>query len=242
LPSALALTDLDPAAFAQWVDGDESPLAGVAGPQHVTWTRTSAAQWNGVTFGEGTKAGARHLRIGLKTPATVGAVLVRGGGSLSVLRADAVYPGDLGDEQQWIAAQRVEDRKLSDAEAGRDDYVLWVLPPNTATRALRFTHTAELTEKTYGGWLGGVFVLGERFANIAPQALAITANNSQDADRINNGSNDSTWKAWDNWEDEAAKPISKENPVSILLVWPQPVPVRSLCALWAGFGAAEVEA
>lgn len=35
----LAAEDLDPAAFAQWVDGAEKPFGLRDGPRHVIWTR-----------------------------------------------------------------------------------------------------------------------------------------------------------------------------------------------------------
>lgn len=55
-------------------------------------------------------------------------------------------------------------------EVGADGFALWVLPPGTMTRALRFTHTAQPTDKLYAGALGGVLVLAERVANLAPRA------------------------------------------------------------------------
>ena len=36
----------------------------------------------------------------------IGSVLVSGGGSLSVLRPDAAYPGDLANDSQWVRAEQ----------------------------------------------------------------------------------------------------------------------------------------
>jgi hypothetical protein len=69
----------------------------------------------------------------------MGSVLVRGGGTLSVLKADATYPGNLADDAQWQPAERLVDGALSHAEVKEEGYAIWTLPPGTKTRALRFT-------------------------------------------------------------------------------------------------------
>ena len=140
------------------------------GPRHVIWTQTSAPQWDGVRFGESKQPGARHLRIGWKTSLAVGSILARSGGTVSVLKATAAYPGNLADESQWLPAQRLRAGQVGHEEAGGEDYALWVLPPGTNTRALRFSHVAKATDDRYSGWLGGVYILSERMANVAPQA------------------------------------------------------------------------
>ena len=83
--------------------------------------------------------------------------MVRGGGKVSVLKAEAKYPGDLGDDSQWLAAERVVDGKLSRREVGEQNYSLWTLPKKTSTRAIRFTHDADVTERDYAGRLLGAF-------------------------------------------------------------------------------------
>lgn len=233
--------DLDPAAFAQWVDGQEQPLPQKNGPRHVLWTQTTAPEWDGVKFGESKTAGPRHLRIGFKQPVAVGSVLARAGGTLSVLKPAAAYPGNLAHDAEWLPAQRLKHAALSSDEAGKEDYALWVLPPGTATRALRFTHTADFADKDYAGWLGGVFVLGGRFANLAPQAVATASARNEAANKLNNESNDGLWPVWDNGKDGSAAAISPQHPEWLLLVWPREVQLRGLNALWAGFGACEAQ-
>jgi hypothetical protein len=232
---------LDADSFAQWVDGAESRLEVSDGPRHLVWTRDSAPQWDGVRFGESKQPGVRHLRVGWTKPLEIGAVLVRGGGQLSVLRPEAAYPGNLGDDAQWIPAVRIKGRQVGGAEVQYEEYAIWLLPPRTATRALRLTHTAEATEKTYNGWCGGLFVLGPRVVNVAPQAIASASSRTEAADRINNETNDGMWNAWDNEKQGAEQVISAEHPERVVLVWPEPVRLCGLCALWAGFGAAEVQ-
>src|SRR5438876_12372805 len=88
----------DKAAFTQWVDGKETPLSEAeakGGPSAVVWTATTKPEFRGVKFGDGRAVGLRHLRIGFTDSITVGSVLVRGGGALSVLKADAADPGSV---------------------------------------------------------------------------------------------------------------------------------------------------
>jgi hypothetical protein len=237
----LAAEMLDPAAFAQWVDGTESRIEVAEGPRHLLWTRGTAPQWDGMRFGEGRRPGVRHLRVAWMKPLRIGAVLVRGGGQLSVLKSEATYPGNLANDGQWISATRIKGRQVCRDEVQQEEYAIWVLPPQTMTRALRLTHTAEATENIYSGWCGGLFVLEQRVANVAPQATASATSRTESADRITNETNDGTWNAWDNGGEGAEQAISKEHQERIMLVWPQPVRLCGLNALWAGFGAADVQ-
>lgn len=239
----LVAADLDATAFAAWVDGNEKPvtLEDGAWPGWVLWTRDSQPRWDGVTFGGSRTPGVRHLRIGWKAPLAVGAVLVRGGGQLGVLKAGAAYPGRLGNDADWLPAQRLKRGRAATDEVGREEYAVWVLPPGTTTRALRFTHTAEPTDAICAGWLGGAMVLSARLADVAPLAVASAGNNAANAAKLNNEINDG-FNAWDNAPQPDAPVVSAEHPAWVLLTWPLPVKLRGLNALWAGFGAAEAQA
>lgn len=243
--SAVSAADLDPAAFAQWAGGAESPVVVLdrgkdVGPAFVLCSDHNVPSYLGVKFGDTKSPGPRHLRIGFTAPVAVGSVLVRAGGRLSVLKPDASGRGDLADEAQWLPAERLRGREVSRAEAEHDDFALWVLPPNTKTRALRFTHVADTTEKTYAGWLGGFCVLRDRLANIAPQAVVAASSNPQHAALIVNEHHEQ-WQAWDNVEAAGMLPVA-ERPAWITLVWDRPVTLVGLNALWAGFGAATAQA
>ena len=237
----LVAENLDPAAFTEWCDGAEKPVQVKTGPRHVIWTQTSAPEWNGVNFGDSKTPGARHLRVGFNTALPVGAVLVRGGGRMSVLKAGIAYPGRCAEEADWVPAQRLKKDIISSEEAGLEEYALWLLPPGTETRALRFTHASAAIDKTYSGWLGGVFVLRERVAEVAGLATASSTANDRNVGKLNNGSNDGTWGAWDNAPESNAPPVSALHPVNVILSWSRPVTLRGLNALWAGFSAAEVQ-
>lgn len=239
LSTELTVEDLDAATFTQWVDGRELPMP--CPPTHGVWTRATMPGWDGVTFGEGNTPGPRYLRVGFTHALPVATVLVRGGARVSVLKSTAAYPGNLADDTQWLPAQRLDGRRVSDEEGWSEQYLLWVLPPGTSTRALRFSHLPDVTENKYAGWVGGVYLLGTRVANVAAQATAITNARPEAAERIINGTNNNTWNAWDNGEQGAAQPLSAAHPEYIQLVWPKPVTLAGLWALWAGFGAVEVQ-
>ncbi|MGB2614285.1 MAG: hypothetical protein WBD63_03240 [Phycisphaerae bacterium] len=247
----LTLENLDAAAFAAWVDGAEKPMDKI-GPQHVVVTKNTASALGGgaagvygASFGDSEKSGIRHMRIGWKTPLTVGTVLVRGNVRVSALKADAAYPGNMANEGEWIPAVRLKGGAVSKDEAAPEVCVVWVLPPNTATRALRFTHTAAAGDGSRAVWIGGIYIISERFANIAPQAIVPASGRNEEtarmaAARIINGIyNDSP--EWDNAPDAGAKVVSPENPATVTLIWPQAVKIRGLNALSAGFASAEVD-
>lgn len=237
----LSADDLDNAAFAEWVDGSEQPVKLADGPRHVVWTRDSAPEWDGVKFGDSKTPGPRCLRIGWKKSLRVGTVLARAGGQVSALKPAAIYPGRLEVDGDWISAERIQGTQVVRTEPDTEEFALWSFPPGTDTRALRFTHRSMPADKTYAGWLGGIYVLGERWANAAPQARAYASTHNEAAFKLNNDSNDNTWAAWDNDPETNAPPVSAERPACVLVCWLAPVRIAGLNLLWAGFAAVEVQ-
>lgn len=236
---------LDRETFAQWVDGQESAIPETeakAGPNSVVWSDRHRPDWRGVAFGKGRSLAARHLRIGFTEPLTIGSVVVRGGGQLSVLKPDVAYPGDLADQTQWIAAERLVDGQLSQAAVDREEYAVWLLPPGTDSRALRFTHTPAAGDPDLAGWLGGVWIESTRFGNIAPQAVVRSTARDDVSARLVDRSNNHMWKTWSNGEEGAPQPISLRNSETVTLVWSQPVRLSGLCLLWTGFAGVEFDA
>lgn len=233
-------SDLDPAAFAQLVADKESPMT--ASPTAVVWTTKTKPDFRGVKFGPGREAGVRHLRIGFGKGVAVGSVFVSGGGSLSVLKAGAKYPGDLKDDSQWIAAERLMNGETSCAEVAEGNYALWVLPPGTQTRALRFTHTPAAGDREMAGVLGGVWIEGARLGNVGPQALVQSRARDDVSAKLVDESHNKTWQAWDNGENGAALPVSAEHPEIVTLTWPKAVTMNRVCLLWTGFTSCEVDA
>jgi hypothetical protein len=229
--------DFDAVAFQEWVDGAERAPDAKGGPKSVMWTSSSAGEWSGLNYGGSKVSGPRHLKIGFKKPVELGSVVVRGGGTLSVLKADAA--GKLDDESQWIPAQRLRNGASSHAEVEKAEIAVWTLAPGTSTRALRFSHVSSASDKDYAGWLGGAYVLRGRYADPAGQAMATASANEHHAAKIINGRHDD-WGYWDN-STESSVVVTKDHPEWVLLTWTSEVPLRGLCALQAGFSQGEVQ-
>ena len=142
----LAVKMLNPEAFAQWVSGVESRSKSPT----VRGTRSGPASRsrNGTAC-----VSARASTRACGTCGSAGAAGADGRGagsrrrSLQRLKPDAAYPGNWR-RCRWLAAERIKDGRCSREETGQQEYAVWVLPPGTTTRALRFTHTAEATETT----------------------------------------------------------------------------------------------
>lgn len=77
-----------------------APVVSKNGVAAFLWTSRTAPSHAALLFGESKTPGVHHLRIGFK--ATGGSVLVRGGGTLSVLKASAAALGKLEDESAWL--------------------------------------------------------------------------------------------------------------------------------------------
>ncbi len=230
---------LDPAGFAQSVAGKELP--NTIGPQSVVWTQKTKPDFRGIKFGAGRETGLRHLRIGFGKEIALGSVLVSGGGTLSVLKASSAYPGDLNDDSQWQPAERLVNGAASHAEVLSGDYALWLLPPGTQARALRFSHAPAAGDPEMAGVLGGVWIIPERLGNVAPQALVQSRARDDVSAKLVDESGNKTWQAWDNGEQGAALPISPEHPEIVTLAWPASVQLNGLCLLWAGFAAIKID-
>lgn len=242
--------DIDPSTFSEWADGREIVI-GDASPERspgwVMWTTEKSPGHSGLAYGNSGQPGVRHLRIGFKKSRSVGTVMVSGGGSLSVLKAQATYPGDLDDDSQWEPALRLfADGEVSNAAVDSGQLGVWLLPEGTKTRALRFTTDSAATEAKYQGWLGGVIVTSERLMNSAVLAAVSADANSIKADKLINSAADG-WEAWENVEVKSANPdrlpiISPDHPEAILLAWDRPIMVDGLALTWAGFTSVEVQA
>ncbi|MFM5987571.1 MAG: hypothetical protein ACKO9I_20010 [Sphaerospermopsis kisseleviana] len=239
----LVKADLDPATFSQWVEGVESPALfdGKAGAvARLVWTRDAAQDYVGDwSFGGGKDLGPRHLRIGFGKAVRIGTILARGDCAVSVLKPEAGYPGDLADDSQWLAAERLAGGRIATDHDGGAVGLVWTLPAATDTRAIRFTHIPRATDRDYAGRLHGVSILSERFANIAPLARATASANGDVADRVINGW-PNTHDPWNNWNDaNPPRPIADQSPW-LTLSWDSPQNFRGLATLFSGFSAAEV--
>ncbi|QIF03989.1 hypothetical protein [Roseimicrobium sp. ORNL1] len=237
--------ELDKTVFASSVGGVEvavSEEAAKGGPSAAVWVKGGKPEFRGVRYGEGREPGTRHLRVGFAKSVALGSVLVRGGGALSVLKPDAPYPGNLADDSQWIVAERLEKGVGTREEVGEDAYGLWVLPKGTSTRALRFSHVPAPGDREMNGWLGGVWLLQERFGNMAPQSLVQSVARDDVSAKLVDESHNKQWQTWDNGENGAALAVSPEHPEIVTLTWSKPVRLSGLCLLWTGFQSVDVDA
>ena len=131
---------------------------------------------------------------------------------------------------------------MAASEVTEDEYAVWVLPPGTQTRALRFTHDARPADREPAGRLGGVWVLPARLANLVAQSVVSASARPEAAERVIDETNNRMWDTWTNGPQGAERPISAENSEWLLLAWPRPVKLRGVCLLWTGFAGAEIEA
>ncbi len=237
---------LDASAYTAWLSGtEETPPAS---PAWVLWTADGrGVGHSGVKFGKEKTPGDRHLRIGFTEAISVGTILAEGNVRVSVLKPDMAYPGDLGDESQWLPAQRIsEDDAVCTEQTKLGGIALWVVPFGTSTRALRFTHTAEATDASYDGVLAGALVLKDRLVNLAPFAMPASMSNDKIIERIINGKSDG-WSSWENMRMDPAERdshpvISNENAEWIMLTWTQVVKLDGFGTLWCGFGSGDIQA
>ncbi len=234
---------IDDSVFSQLVDGEEMPMENKIKSTDLLCTRKSMGTFRGIVFGSSRQPGKRHIRIGFTNEIPVGTVLVAGNVSVSVLKPDVAYPGDMSDENGWLPAQRFDNGSLVTLDGKENSYEFWILPPGTKSRALRFTHTAKITDNNYAGKIKGVMVLPDRMSNLAPSA-SVASSISKNTERINNKSYDS-WGAWENYPKrqvpEDSPVLSEEHPEWIVLSWQEPVVLNGLVTLWSGMSAVEVE-
>ncbi len=246
----LKSTDFDLKSFAEWMDGGEKAIViergqpAVRSPQYAVWTQDSLTASRGLRFGNSKIPGRRHLRVGLLNNIPVGAILVTGNIQVSVLKSNANYPGNLNDDSQWIIGTRIKDGKItSDEVENAREATMWVFPPGTQPKALRFSHTAQPNDGNYQGVLMGAYMLSGRFSNLAAGALAAASSSPEKATRINDGI-ESRGETWDNIrsrDGERAHPVSAQYPEWLMLVWPRAVSLRGLGFLVPGFCTAEVQ-
>ncbi len=230
---------IDGTASAEWVNGAERPLTVPFGVLQMFWTQTTPSSVYLLQYGASPQPGIRHMRLGFTRPIAIGSILVRGGDQLSVLRPTAPYPGNLADDNQWLPAQRIVKGQVSTAQVDRSGYAIWLLPPGTSTRALRFTHVASPTDTNFAGGLGGVYLFSNRLVNLAPQSV-VTVSSDQEWSGLLTDENHNGWNTWDNGPN-FRHPVTASNPEWIVLSWPRPVSLSGLAVLWGGFNAADTQ-
>jgi hypothetical protein len=237
----IALSDLDGSAYREWVDGAERVVPGSYGPQQVMGTTTTVPGSFELRYGDTANAGRRHLRIGFNSARPVQTIIAQGGGRVSVLKPGATYPGNLDNEADWTPAERLVGASVTTNEVTRYNYAIWVLPPGTTTRAVRFSHLALPSDPAYYGELAGAYVLADRHSNLAPMASILASAKTANAPRVAD-LYENLYDSWDNAPPLGEFVVSEQNPEWLLFTWPTNVTVRGAAALWCGFSDAQVQA
>lgn len=223
---------VDAAAYSVYVDGSTTAMSGSA--TDILWTQDSSTGSSAKTFGDTLNPGARHLRIGFNQTVDLGTLLVDGNVSVSVLKPTATYPGNLNDENDWIAAERLDGTTKMTGHYRLGQLNAWVLPVVTATRAIRLTHTALRSDHSYKGTVGGVHALATRLANVAPQGRAWASANVASSSAANNLSTGG-------WSVTSSAAITEQHDEWLMLVWPVDVTVSGLGLVVPNCGQVQVE-
>jgi hypothetical protein len=152
----------------------------------------------------------RYLRLAFKEALPIGTI-IGSEGAVSYLKADAVYPGDMTKDDQWINVQ------IPEGQAGER---VIPFPPNVTTRAIRFSFTDPLLAggKSRSGF-GGALIIKARLHNLTPEASAFASSqptgpaNVIEATRVQNLITGGTWTAAPKTD------VSPENPEWVVLTW-----------------------
>jgi DNA-binding beta-propeller fold protein YncE len=250
--AALAANDVAAADVVEWVDGQIRPLPGT-GTEPWLGTPGSTNGPAGFFFGVGPTTGPRHFRVGFTREISLGTVVTRGKGRLSVLRSEAAYPGDPAKEADWLSAERLRDTQIS----------VWVLPPGTKTRALRWSAEgapaanacpdlwrSDSLPEGQVGWFGGLYAFSQRLMDVAPYAEIIPVTPGPDTYRLADGEY-RVWRnfggptrSWNVWETDRAL-WGAENttpPLQLIYAWPKPVTLAAAGLCFPGVSQTRVEA
>ena len=135
----------------------------------------------------------------------------------------------MADAAQWIPARRERNSEVS----------AWLLPPGTQTRAVRFSYNSPAADKDHRGQLSGVYLMTERYENVARNAQVSVSSNPGIAGTITDGSLSfqSEWTS----APERKEPLSAQSPEWVSLIWPQKIPLRGLAALFPMYGKTEIQ-
>jgi hypothetical protein len=249
---AFGVPDIDAATMVESVNGRSTVAAGLAAGDWLGQPETKTGP-RGFFFGKGEAAGPRHVRIGFTRQIPLGTVVTRGQGRLSVLRPEAEFPGDPAREGDWLAADCLRPAQIS----------VWVLPPGTRTRAIRWTAEGQPAASACPelwndgdlpdglvGWCGGLYAFGDRFIDVAPYAEVVPLTPGPDPERITD-SEYRLWKGfgglqrlWQVWETdkEAWQATDDKPPLAIVFAWRKPVSLVAAGVCLPGFSRARLDA
>ena len=247
--SVIKLENIDTSVYAEWVDGKETRIntseSKQKRPEWILWTDKTEVGNSSFSYGVSKTISPRHLRFGFYQPINIGSIITEGGGRPSVLKTGIPYPGNLNDESEWIAAQRLIKGQISNREALSNEYAIWIFPQGTQTTAIRFSHYPTILDENDAGTISGALVIDQRLSNIAPLAQLKSKSNTQKNNLLTNEI-DENWNAWDNRSlqdkpDSTTPTITEQNSEWISLLWQHQIKLNGLAAISAGFSTSEVQ-
>lgn len=189
-------------------NGTVQPIDDPRGVRKILWSTCNDAEWIGVEFGKETALGTRYTVASWGESVTVGSLIVVTTSRPKLLKENVVTGENgiltaeqIADDENWISGVRLlKNGDVTEEVTGiaRDELTVWMFPPETKSRAIRFEHTPLATDKTYAGWIGAVYVVSERVTNLAPFATVRVSAQEQYAERLNDGTYNDVWQTWDN--------------------------------------------
>jgi hypothetical protein len=202
---------------------------GLLGMLHIQGAMSPHASW---TTGE-TAEHQRYLRLAFTKALPIG-TLLGGGGTVSYLKADAPFPGDVTNEAHWTAVP------LSAGQAGLRVHPF---PPGVQTRALRFSFTDPLPN---GGasrsGFGGLLVLSARLHNLTPEAVPFASSQVTGAPNVVEATRVHNLITGGSWTGAQSQDLSPAHPAWVILAWPTAQRLAGLGVLDAFAKRLEIDA
>ncbi len=220
IETSVARGGTDAAACAEWFGGNEKPCPKAA--ELVVEKGSQSKVVYGMSFGRSPDAGKRHLRLAFRDAVRLGGVFLTGGKvSLSVLKEDAEYPGDLGNDDLWQPLSCFQGDRKPTRVSKEKGSSFWYPANPVSTRAIRVTATVAETDPAdesgnRSGGLSSVYVFPEQLFNIAPYASAGATDNEREAMNLVDGDTE----GWNRWGTKTG------SDASCILSWPIPVTTR----------------
>jgi hypothetical protein len=193
-----------------FADSREEQILGVLG---LNSPPTPLGKWS-----PGPDGGTPTLQLAFKRLVPIGSITcdLRAGARCFVLHANAPFPQGLLVEENWLPLP----------ENPRDSG-MFLAPPRTATRAIRFVLNP--AERVKG--LRAIRIYADRFDDVAPQAKATASSTrgSDDAERLRNQASNVLAKGV--WIGGDGVEVSPQAPQSLILVWDGAITTRAVALI-----------
>ena len=185
-----------------------SRTEGLLGALHVRGPLSPHGSW----LTDETDDSQRFLRLAFKDPLPVGTV-IGAGGDIGYLKAEAPFPGDVTQDEHWVAVPTTE------GQAGER---VVVFPPEVVTRALRFAFHDPLPQggKSRSGF-GGALILQARLHNLTPEATAFASSQPAGGANVVEATRVQNLVAGGSWSAAPKQDVSPEHPEWVVLSWPE---------------------